>query len=872
MRKQLRIYSLSVLALLVSAVGFAQSKITGTIIDSETGEGLPGASILVKGTTNGTITDFNGDFSLSVDGEVTLEISFIGFNTTEIKVDPSKKADIGRFNLEPSANELSALEIIASVAVDRKTPVAVSTIKRDFIIEKAGNQEFPELLKSTPGVYATKQGGGYGDARINVRGFNSENVAVLINGVPVNDMENGRIFWSNWAGLTDVTVSMQVQRGLGASKVAVPSIGGTINILTQNTDAEKGGNLFYGVGNDGYQKGSFYVSTGLSDDGWAFSASAAKITGDRRGGVIGTQFEAYNYFFNVSKVINDKHSLSLTGFGAPQTHGQRQTRFTIQEVRDDERGIEMNNDYGYLDGQLVSVEDNFYHKPQFSLNHYWTISDKTDVSTAFYVSTGTGGGGGVGGTLQRRADGIYDLEATRNINFDNKFSNGGDGSATGWLRASRNDHRWIGVLSTVDHQANSKLNLVGGLDFRYYKGLHFTDLTNQLGADYILDNNDVNNPNRQARLGDKIAYNNDGEVLWGGVFGQAEYTDNKLDIFGSFSVINNSYRRTDHFVYFNDENRAAILSDPTVRAEFETTLGAGTVAEALEYEQVTEWVNFLGFQLKGGGNYRLTRNHNVFVNAGFFTRAPVFNTAFLDFSNGINEEAEVQKILSFELGYGFRSARLSANINAYRTMWMDRTLVERFQVGDTLYTANLLGVDAIHQGVEMDFNYKITNKITLRGMASFGDWTWANDLENVKIFDDLQNEVGEVDLFISGLKVGNSAQTTMALGLDAKLFEGFKLGADLNYFGNNYADYDPNDRGDEGMIGVQPWKIPDFYNIDVNASYDFKLGGNDLVFYGNVFNLLDAEYITDANDADLNSVEVFYGLGRQWTMGLRYKF
>lgn len=872
MRKHLRIYSLSALALLMSFVGFAQSKITGSIIDSDSGEGLPGANVLVKGTTNGTITDLNGYFSLSVEGQSTLEISFIGFETISLKVNPAEKSDLGQITLYPGANELSALEIIASVAVDRKTPVAVSTIKRDFILEKVGNQEFPELLKSTPGVYASKQGGGYGDSRINVRGFNSENVAVLINGVPVNDMESGRIFWSNWAGLSDVTSSMQVQRGLGASKVAVPSIGGTINILTQNTDAEKGGNLFYGVGNDGYQKASFYVSTGLSEDGWAFSASAAKITGDRRGGVIGTQFDAYNYFFNISKVINESHSLSLTGFGAPQTHGQRQTRFTLQEVRDDERGITMNNDYGYLDGQLVSVEDNFYHKPQFSLNHYWTINDKTDLSTAFYVSTGTGGGGGVGGSLMRRTDGIYDLEATRDINFDNTFSNGGDGSAAGWLRASRNDHRWFGVLSTLDHQANKKLNIVGGLDLRYYKGLHFTDLTNQLGSDYILDNNDVNNPNRQARLGDKIAYNNDGEVLWAGAFAQAEYTDGKLDVFGSFSLANNSYRRVDHFAYFNDENKAAILTDATVRTEFETALGAGDVADALEFDQTTEWVNFLGFQAKGGGNYRLNRNHNAFVNAGFFTRAPVFRTAFLDFSNEINEDAEMQKILSVELGYGYRSTKLSANVNIYRTMWMDRTLVENFQVGDTLYTANLLGVDAVHQGLEMDFNYKITKKITLTGMASFGDWTWANDIENVKIFDDLQNEVGEVDLYISGLKVGNSAQTTIALGLDAKLFEGFKLGANANYFGNNYADYDPNDRGDEAMIGVQPWKIPDFYNIDLNATYKFTVGGNEMVFYGNVFNLLDAEYITDANDADINSVEVFYGLGRQWTMGLRYKF
>ena len=843
-----------------SVAAFAQSRITGTVIDSETNEGLPGATVVVKNTNYGTVTDIYGNFILSLDenptSQITVSISFVGYSTVERTINPGESLDLGRIEVDLSSNELSPLEVIASVAIDRKTPVAVSTIKREFIVEKAGNQEFPELLKSTPGVYATKQGGGYGDSRINVRGFNSENVAVLINGVPVNDMENGRIFWSNWAGLTDVTSSMQVQRGLGASKVAVPSIGGTINIITQNTDAERGGNLFYGIGNDGYQKGSFYVSTGLTEDGWAVSASAAKITGDARGGVIGTQFEAYNYFFNVSKIINESHSLSLTGFGAPQRHGQRQSRLTIEEYRNDPRGFRLNNDYGYLDGELVSVEDNFYHKPQFSFNHYWNISDRTELSTALYVSTGTGGGGGVGGTLLRRPDGIYDLEGTRQANFDNNFAAGGDGNATGFLRASRNDHRWYGILSTLDHEVNKNLNLLGGIDLRYYKGLHFTDLTNQLGADYILDNSDVNNPNRQAEIGDKIFYNNDGEVAWGGIFGQAEYTRGKYDIFGSFSLVNNSYRRTDHFTYFNEENRNAILSDPAVRAEFERELGAGTVEEGLEYEQVTDWVNFLGVQAKGGGNYRIDRNHNVFVNAGFFTRAPVFRTTFLDFSNRINEDAKMQKILSFEVGYGYRSEKLSANVNVYRTQWMDRTLVETFQVGDSLYTANLLGVDAIHQGLEMDFNYQVTPKINLRGMASFGDWTWANDLTDVKIFDDQQNEISEVDLYIAGLKVGNSAQTTAALGVTTEFFEGFKFGADFNYYGNNYADYDPNDRGDESQIGVQPWKIPDFYNIDVNATYTFKLGQNDITFYGNVFNLLNAEYITDAQDGDVNTVQV----------------
>ena len=174
--------------------------------------------------------------------------------------------------------------------------MAVSTIKAADIERKLGTQEFPEILKSTPGVYATKSGGGFGDSRITLRGFNSENVAVMINGVPVNDMENGRVYWSNWAGLSDVTSAMQVQRGLGASKVAVPSIGGTINILSKSTDVVKGGGISMTHGNDGYQKIGATVSTGLMDNGFAATIALSKVSGE--GYVDGTQFDGYNYFVN----------------------------------------------------------------------------------------------------------------------------------------------------------------------------------------------------------------------------------------------------------------------------------------------------------------------------------------------------------------------------------------------------------------------------------------------------------------------------------------------------------------------------------------------------------------------------------------------
>ena len=82
---------------------------------------------------------------------------------------------------------------VVDIAKDRKTPVAVSTIKEAQIIEKLGNQEFPEILNTTPSVYATKGGGGFGEGKLNIRGFDQRNIAIMVNGMPVHDMESGAV-------------------------------------------------------------------------------------------------------------------------------------------------------------------------------------------------------------------------------------------------------------------------------------------------------------------------------------------------------------------------------------------------------------------------------------------------------------------------------------------------------------------------------------------------------------------------------------------------------------------------------------------------------------------------------------------------------
>ena len=88
-----------------------------------------------------------------------------------------------------------------------------------------------------PSTYSTLQGGGAGDARINVR---ENNLSVMINGVPVNDMENGWVHWSNWDGLGDASTSIRLQRGLSAVNLATPSIGGTLNVITDPSAMRSG--------------------------------------------------------------------------------------------------------------------------------------------------------------------------------------------------------------------------------------------------------------------------------------------------------------------------------------------------------------------------------------------------------------------------------------------------------------------------------------------------------------------------------------------------------------------------------------------------------------------------------------------------------
>lgn len=840
--------------------GAMAQTIKGKIVDSRTGEPLTGATVMIEGSSKGGAADAEGNFTLSVNkkGNVNLLFRFVGYESMQKTVNVSKNIDMGEVKLAESSIGLDEVKVTASyVTADRATPIAYSSIEPEILDNRLGNQEFPMVLKATPSIYATKAGGGYGDSRVALRGFDTDNIGVLINGVPVNGMENGKVYWSNWSGLTDVTKYMQVQRGIGASKLGLSSVGGTINIITQSTDAQAGGSLYYGIGNDGYEKIAASVSTGLLKNGWAISLSGSRTEGD--GYFKGGYFLGWSYFVNVSKKINENHRLSFTAFGAPQKHNQRGNKQLIQDYRDHRDGIRMNTSYGYIDGQLTATGYGYneYHKPQISLNHFWTINEKSNLSTAVYFSKATGGGKRAYGTDKNRLlydfsngrpyaetdltpEGLIDFEPAMKANRENV-----NGSSVVFTMET-NAHDWYGLLSTYSNDLGNDIHLTAGFDGRYYKGYHYGKITDLLGGDYFVDNNIKNRaPNVQLGLGDKVNYYNIGYVMWLGGFAQAEITKPFYSAFASVSVSDQSYKRKDegkYGSYNTDKNKLP---------------------------ETTDWQHFVPVSVKAGFNYKIGSIQNIFVNAGFVTKAPLMNNVFINNTNEVQEDSKYEKIVTAEIGYGVSIQMLDVKLNGYYTKWMDKSVTKIIGT----QTATIPNIDARHMGVELEATFTPCESFNMQAMVSLGNWKWGKDVE-FNLYNDQQELLGSFNAYIKDLHVGNSAQTTAAVMANWEPLPNFGIGVDWNYFGRNYSDFDPTKRN-KATDREDSWKLPNYSTVDANVNYKFRIAGIDAKFYCKVNNLFNTMYIADAQDGATHTAPtalVWYGDGITWSTGLKITF
>lgn len=902
---------LVVVLLFASTTFFAQ--VSGTVSD-DMGT-LADVNVKVKGTNTGTTTDFDGKFNIANAKAGVLELSYIGYVTKEV---PFKIGDKLTVTLEPDGEALSEVIIsgVIDIARDRHTPVAVSTIRAVEIQERLGTQEFPEVLATTPSVYVTKQGGGFGDARINIRGFNQRNVAVMINGMPVNDMENGWVYWSNWAGLSDVTSAIQVQRGLGSSKLAISSVGGTINVITDTSSKRQGGRVSAMTGNDGYQKYVASYSTGLLESGLSASVLLSRTTGN--GYVDGTEFEGTNYFIGLGYNVNDNNKLMFTFTGAPQWHNQHNRATEISNYIQYGGSASVPNrkynpQWGYLNNEVYTWRRNFYHKPVMSLNWDLNLNDRSKLSTVLYASWGRGGGTGPIGRINggrdffgqfRNSDGqirfddiatwnaggsVADFGADRTPNGDGKFINDrGNGFSR---RMSMNSHDWYGVIANYNNKVTDELSFDFGVDARMYKGYHYRVVNDLLGADGYMDNRDINNPNRDItqfenptasfnpwvniKDQEKIEYYNIGGVNWLGAFGQVEYKVEKISTFVQFGVSNQGFQRTDEFNLPDDVD-----------------------GDDVNEPKTSDWENLMGYNIKGGLNYNLDEKHNVFFNTGYYSKQPNFRAVFQNYNdNSVTEGLTNEKILGIEFGYGYRTSNYRFNFNAYRTSWKDRFLPTSSGFDttgdgndDTFGTANLQGVEQVHTGIELEGSLKF-NKLRVNGMLSAGNWVYKKDVtanffdeDNDPIIEFGETEASTKTLYLEDKKVGDAAQFTASLGLSYNITDDFKFDINQRYIGNLYAQIDAAGFTNEDTESL---KLPGYSLLDFGASYKYKLKGSKSInLRVNVNNLADKLYISESatnysvgrggtfdtfKGIDTDN-RVYFGMGRTWNAALSFNF
>ena len=896
MRKAL-ILSLFLVILLPFSLYAQKGNITGKITNAETGEALVGANVVIQGTALGAATGMSGIYEIRnvPVGNYTLKVTFIGYDEaiTDVQVTSGATATAD-FQLDEQIISGATITVLADRAKPRETPVAFTDVRKADMQARLGSQDIPLVLNTTPSVYSTMGGGGAGDARINIRGFNQRNFAVMINGVPINDMENGWVYWSNWDGVGDAASSIQVQRGLSAINLAAPSIGGTMNIITDPTALASGVSLKQEVGNDGFLKSTLIANSGLVDGKYAFTGAVVRKTGD---GIIDkTWTDAWAYYFGASYQINQNNRLELYVLGAPQRHGQNRYLQNIgayshdfakdlsdydpealTQFKESPAGRKYNENWGpvsssykgkqYWNGKtrdrydpnFINEIENYYHKPIVNLNWYTYLTEKLGLFSTVYYSGGTGGGTGYYGSLRWDYSG-----PSRTADWDATIARN-DTSSTGSygiLRNSVNNQWTIGAISKANYKLTDAVNVTAGVDWRTAEIDHFREVRDLLGGYYFrhTKNQFDSEADYQKGLGDKIDYHFTNTVDWLGFFGQSEYSSGPITGYGMAGYSMIKYNYTNHF--FKDASGDKLTAN-------------------------TDWIS--GIQVKGGASYRFTDNLDVFANAGWVSKVPIFDDVIDDRSGYKPEDTKNEEYISFEGGVNFigLEGKLALKGNFYYTIWNEKSARRDILLEDGTEGIFLIqGMDLFHSGVELETAFQPIPLFRLDGAVSIGNWKHTNDVTGT--YKDYSKDPGQEQItetfYVKDLKAGDAPQTQFAISGSLFPLDGLRAEAVFRHYRDYYALWDPSGRTNPDDR-AQSWKAPAYSIIDFHASYKLPIsfGRLGLQLFAHVFNVLDTEYIQDATDNSAynafspkehkaDDAEVFLGLPRTFNIGLQLNY
>ena len=874
---------LIVLFLLCHTSMYSQNVIRGIIIDNNSEKPLSEVLISIKNTIFTTKTDLNGAFHIKAlsKGNYILEIKFNGFETQNLP-------------LELSNNTIDLGVILLFKDFTDELDLSIITISDDELNNDASAADnISGLLQASKDIFLRTAAFEFSSSFFKVKGLDSGNGKVLINGIQMNKVYDGRAQWSNWGGLNDVLRNQEFSNGLAASNVTFGGVLGATNMNTRASLQRPGTRLSYSSSNRSYAHRAMAThTTGISKNGWAMTFSASRRAGTE-GFNDGTSYNAYSVFTSIEKKINNNHSINFTGIFTPNRRGKSSPN--TQEVFD-LKGIEYNEYWGDLNGRKLNSRIKEVAEPIVMLNHYWAFSEKATLQTNASYQFGKignsrldfNGGANPSPTYYQTLPSYFlrdnDLAgaytAQENVVnkgqldwqriFDANTTNANVGLNNAYvLYEDRNDDKQITVNTIYNLDVNNHIAINGKVEYKGLRSHNFAEVIDLLGGSGYLDinnfadseaqmQNDVLNPNRIVGVGDAFRYNFNLSSDLINAFLQAQFKYSKIDFFGAVKVSQVTNQREGFYKNGRFENNS---------------LGA------------SEKINFTNYGAKAGATYKINGRNLIDVNVAYVTQAPTLRNSFSNSreNNNIVDNLQSEKVFSADASYIRRSPIITARATAYYTSIQDATEIS-FYFGDgvggdnTAFVQEIVtGIAKRQLGLELGLEAQVTSTIKLKGAAAIGSFVYANN-PNLYLTSDVTNEGVFDEKGRSGNYISNLKNYKIAAGPHQAYSAGFEyrdpnywwIGATVNFFNNTYVDIAPLTRSlnfysdadgltfpnyniESASQLLQQEKFDAYKVVNLVGGKSWKINGYYISVFATLNNLLNTAYKSGGFEQGRNS-------------------
>lgn len=696
-----------------------------------------------------------------------------------------------------------------------------------------GSQDIAGLLQSSRDIFTATAGFGFGQARFRIRGVGTENKAVFINGIRLNDMETGRAIWATWGGLNDVTRYMDVQTGIVPSREAFTGLLGYSGINARASNLRAGTKVSYAGTNRAYRHRLMVThATGKRKDGWSFAASASRRYAGE-GYVEGTFFDAWAYYLAAEKEINDKHALSAIVFGAPIVQGKQ--GMAVQEAMDLAGTNYYNPNWGFQNGRKRNSRVSNFHKPTAIINHYYEINPTTQLNSGIFVQGGRGGvtrlnwyeAGDPRPIFYRylpswQEDGSPEQQALieawqtdvnqRQVNWDdffhanrkNLFTVENVGGIPGnditgmrskfMLEEQRYDHLQTGGNVVLEKRFSPKTVFNAGYNLSIYKGYNYRQVADLLGGEFWIDIdqfaerdlidpdlaiNDVDNPNGLVLEGDRFGFDYMNNINKQELFAQIEHDFGKFEVFGSVNYTHTAFWRTGNM------------------------RNARFIDNSFGYSEVQ---NFHNGGIKAGAVYKLSGRQYFSANALAMTRAPFMRSAYLSprTRHDLVPGLESEMLFSGDINYFMRYPKLKLRATLYYTEIQNQVWNRSFFHDEYRNLVNyaMTGVDNLFTGLEFGADWNVTSTISTHLVVAHGLSIY-NSRPTATISRDNNAELIDQDrtVYLQNYRVGGMPQTAASFGFRYNSPKYWFVGASINFFDHIYLDPNPDRRTAEAIAG-----------------------------------------------------------------------